>query len=116
VDAPQPGYSEAGTPHLDAAAYGSGYAAGRQAVAGANWYASTPDGGQAVNGYLPSPTSPNGTSYETPLYPGGPPAPAGGYGPGQLAGQYDQRGYGAPELPYGQDGYQGYPGYGGGGR
>jgi len=111
-----PSYSEAGPPHLDAAAYGSGYAAGRQAVAGANWYASTPDGGPAVNGYLPSPASPNGTSYETPQYQGEPSAQAGGYGPGHLAGQYDQRGYGAPELTYGQDGYQGYPGYGGSGR
>ncbi len=31
-------------------------------------------------------------------------------------GQYDQRGYGTPDLAYGQDGYQGYPGYGAGGR
>jgi hypothetical protein len=121
VNAPRPGYSDAGTPPLDAAAYGSGYAAGRQAVAGTNWYASTPDGGQAVNGYLPSPGSPNGTSYETPLYQGGSSAQPGGYGPGgygpgQIAGQHDQRGYGVPELTYGQDGYQGYPGYGNGGR
>jgi len=116
VNAPQPGYSEAGTPPLDAAAYGSGYAAGRQAVAGVNWYANTPDGGLAANGYLPSPVSGNGTSYETPLYQGGHSAQAGGDGPGHLAGQYDQRGYGATEPSYGQDGYQGYPGYGGSGR
>jgi hypothetical protein len=63
-----------------------------------NWYASTPD-----------------VSYENPTYQGGHAAQAGGNGPGYLAGQYDQRGYGAPEL-YGQDGYQGYPGYGGSGR
>ena len=102
VDAP--GHSGAATPapapapHFDAAAYGSGYAAGQQAVAGVNWYASTPD--------LP---------YENPTYQGGHAAQAGGQGPGYLAGQYDQRGYGAPEL-YGQDGYQGYTGYGGSGR
>ena len=138
VNAPQPSYPDTGTAHLDAAAYGSGYAAGQQAVAGANWYGSTPDGSQAVSGYLPSPGSPNGVSaaghsngaatqngysaadygisYESPLYQGGQPGPAGGHAPGHLAGQYDQRGYGAPELPYGQDGYQGYPGYGGSGR
>jgi len=47
------------------------------------------------------------------------PAPGvpGGYAPqNQQAGQYDQLGYGVPDLAYGQDGYQGYPGYGAGGR
>lgn len=116
MNAPQPGYSGAGTPatppptpHLDPAAYGSGYAAGQQAVAGANWYASTQD----ANGYLPAPASGNGLSYESPMYQGGHSAQAGGNAPGYLP---DQRGYGAPEPTYGQDGYQGYPGYGGSGR
>ncbi len=80
-----------------------------------NWYASTPDAGQAAAGYLPSPGTGNGVSYENPTYQGGHAAQPGGHGPGYLAGQYDQRGYGAPEL-YGQDGYQGYTGYGGSGR
>jgi hypothetical protein len=151
VSTPQPGYQEAGTSHLDAAAYGSGYAAGQQAVAGANWYSSPPDGSQAVSGYLPAPGSGNGIGanghsngaaglsasgydpsgygaanhnghsgadygvrYQTPAHQGGQPAPTGGYGPGYPAGPYDQRGYGTPDLSYGQDGYQGYPGYGGG--
>jgi len=35
---------------------------------------------------------------------------------GHLAGQYDQRGYPAPDLAHGRDGYQGYPGGHGGGR
>ena len=121
MNAPQPGYSGAGTPatpppptpHLDPAAYGSGYAAGQQAVAGANWYASTQDASQAANGYLPAPASGNGLSYESPMYQGGHSAQAGGHAPGYLP---DQRGYGAPEPTYGQDGYQGYPGYGGSGR
>jgi hypothetical protein len=123
VNAPQPGgYSGAGspsqpaTPHLDPAAYGSGYAAGQQAVAGVNWYASTPDASQAAVGYLPAPGTGNGVSYESPTYHGSHSAPAPGQGPGYPPGQYDQRGYGAPELTYGQDGYQGYTGYGGSGR
>jgi hypothetical protein len=32
------------------------------------------------------------------------------------AGQFNERGYGEPDVAYGQDGYQGYPGYGPGGR
>lgn len=32
------------------------------------------------------------------------------------AGQLNERGYGEPDLAYGQDGYQGYTGYGPGGR
>ena len=112
---PTPAPAPAPTPHFDAAAYGSGYAAGQQAVAGVNWYAA-PDAGQADAGYSPSPGTGNGVSYESPTYQGGHAAPAGGSGPGYLTGQYDQRGYGAPELTYGQDGYPGYPGYGGSGR
>ncbi len=91
VNAPQPGYSGAGTPatppptpHLDPAAYGSGYAAGQQAVAGANWYASTQDASQAADGYLPAPASGNGLSYESPTYQGGHSAQPGGHAPGYL--------------------------------
>ncbi len=62
----------------------------------------------------------NGIDYQNLNYQGSdyPPAPVpDGYAPqNQQAGQYDQRGYGAPEPVYGQDGYQGYPGYGTGGR
>jgi hypothetical protein len=55
-------------------------------------------------------------TYQGNDYPPGPPIP-GGYAPqDQHAGQHDQRGYGAPDLVSGQDGYQGYPGYGPGGR
>ena len=104
VDAPgrspaTPAPVPAPTPHFDAAAYGSGYAAGQQAVAGVNWYASTPE-----------------VSYESQTYQDGHSAQPGGNGPGHVAGHYDQRGYGGPELTYGQDGYQGYTGYGGSGR
>jgi hypothetical protein len=114
-----PGHSGSGTsatPQLDAAAYGSGYAAGQQAIAGLNWYASTQDASQAAVGYLPAAGNGNGVSYESPTYQGSHAAQAGGNGPGYVAGHHDQRGYLAPELTYGQDGYQGYPGYGGSGR
>jgi hypothetical protein len=85
VNTPQPGYQEAGTSHLDAAAYGSGYAAGQQAVAGANWYSSAPGGSQAVSGYLPAPATGNGMS-------------ANGHGNGAAgpsAPAYDPAGHGA---------------------
>jgi hypothetical protein len=40
-----------------------------------------------------------------------------GYGqPNQPSGQFDERGYGMPDLAYGQDGYQGHSGYGTGRR
>ena len=51
--------------------------------------------------------------YQAPVYQAGQPVPPG-YG--QQNGQYDPRGYGTPDLAYGQEGYQGYPGYGGAGR
>ena len=133
VSTPPPGYQEPSTSHLDATAYGSGYAAGQQAVADANWYGSTPNGSQAVNGYLPAPASGNGASgYGASGYSASGNG-ASGYGAnGALGnngysaadysyqsppyGQHDQQGHGAPDLGYGQDGYQGYPGYGGGAR
>jgi hypothetical protein len=128
VSSPQPSYS-AGT-HLDAAAYGTGYAAGQQAVAAANWYGTT-DGNQAIDGYLDRGNGAPGTGYsdpggyssadygagdQAPVDQGGQPTPAGGYGqPGPAAGQYDYNGY-RHDAGYGQDGRDAYPGYGGAAR
>jgi hypothetical protein len=119
VSAPQPSYPEPASAHLDAASYGTGYAAGQQAAAAANWYGISTDGSQAIDGYLPAPGRGNGAGngyspadygigHQAPAYPGGQPAlPAGGYGqPALPAG-----GYGQPALPaggYGQPG--GHPG------
>ena len=125
---PPPTYSEPASAHLDAAAYGSGYAAGQQAAAAANWYGGSTDTGQAINGYLPAPASGNGAgngyspadysvNYQAPLYQGGGHAsPSGGYGQPGPMGPYDQGGYRGPDAGYGQDGYEAYPGYGGAGR
>jgi hypothetical protein len=45
------------------------------------------------------------------------PSATGGYAPqNQNAGQFDEHGYGVPDLAYGPDGYRGYPGYGPGSR
>jgi hypothetical protein len=82
-------------------------------------------GGYAANGYGGGMAA--GADYAAADYQNGPyqnpghqPAPAGpgGYGQqqGQFAGQYDQRGYGTPDLSYAQDPYPGYPGYGTGSR
>jgi hypothetical protein len=122
VSAPQPSYPEQSNAHLDAAAYGTGYAAGQQAVAAANWYGST-DANQA-NGYLPGTGNGAGNGHAPadygngyPGYQGGQPAlPAGGYGQPGHPGPYDQRGYHRPDAAYGQDGYEAYPGYGGAAR
>jgi hypothetical protein len=126
VSAPQPSYPEPASSHLDAAAYGTGYAAGQQAVAAANWYGGSTDGG---DGYLPAPGNGNGAGnghasadyglgYQTSAYQGGgqPALPAGGYGQPGHPGPYDQRGYHRPDAAYGQDGYEAYPGYGGAAR
>jgi hypothetical protein len=122
VSPPRPSYPEPANGHLDAAAYGTGYAAGQQAVAAANWYGA-PDANQA-NGYLPAPGNGAGNGYSPadygagyPGYQGGQPAlPAGGYGQPGHQGSYDQRGYQRPDASYGQDGYEAYPGYGGAAR
>jgi hypothetical protein len=89
--------------------------------------------GDAASGYLPAPAY-NGTdhagngyapvdytgvTYQGATYETGPAANGapGSYVPqGNYAGQYDQRGYGPPDLGYGQDGYQAHPGYGTGGH
>jgi len=122
VSPPRPSYPEPANGHLDAAAYGTGYAAGQQAAAAANWYAGT-DTNQA-NGYLPGNGDSAGTGYSAadygagyPGYQGAQPAlPAGGYGQHGHQGGYDQRGYQGPDASYGQDGYEAYPGYGGAAR
>lgn len=141
VSAPAPGYPAPDVSHLDAVAYGTGFAAGRQAIAGANWYVSTPDDSPATSGYLPAPmASPghNGASHGLPgrngSGDGGPRGRAGysaaDYGAsysdpvyldgrqggggrrGYQPGPYDQRGNGTPERGFDQD----YRGYGGGAR
>ncbi|MGH3303671.1 MAG: hypothetical protein ACRDOK_18730 [Streptosporangiaceae bacterium] len=55
--------------------------------------------------------------YDDPVYPDADGSGLVGYAaPGQPARQYEQNGYGGPDLGYGQDGYQGNPGHGTGGR
>ncbi len=146
VSAPQPVYQDVAASHPDSSFYGGGYANGQQAngqyanggqhangqQADSSWYSG------AASGYLPADygrddhagDGDNGDGYNGNGYPAvdyqnagyqgaayQAPAGPGGYGPqGQLAGQYDPRGYSAPDLAYGQDGYQGYPNYGAGGR
>lgn len=123
VSPARPSYPEPANGHLDAAAYGTGYAAGQQAVAAANWYGST-DANQA-NGYLPGTGNGAGNGYSPadhgagyPGYQGvqQPALPPGGYGQPGHQGSYDQHGYQVPDARYGQDGYEGYPGYGGAAR
>jgi hypothetical protein len=124
VSAAPPTYPEPASAHLDAAAYGSGYAAGQQAAAATNWYGGSTETGQAIDGYLPAPVNGNGyspadygISYQAPVYQGGGQvAPSGGYGQPGPAGPYDQGGYRGPDAGYGQDGYEAYPGYGGAGH
>jgi hypothetical protein len=135
VSAPQPTYQDVAPSHLEAGSYGSGYATGQQDDG--NWY------GGPTTGYLPAGyangdyangdqasyngnghSGSNGNGYAGSEYPNASyeghqasPVAPNGYGPqGQYAPQYDQRGYGTPDLAYGPDGYQGYPGYGTGGR
>ncbi len=110
-----PSYPEPAGAHLDPAAYGTGYAAGQQAVAAANWYASN-GAGQAIDGYLPPANGANGYGYQPPVHQGGQPALPSGYGqPGHTAGQYEHGGYRGPDG-YAPDGYEAYPGYGGAAR
>lgn len=111
-----PSYPEPASAHLDPAAYGTGYAAGQQAAAAANWYGRT-DGGQAIDGYLPPGNGAQGYGHQPPAYQGGQPALPSGYGqPGHFAGQYEHGGYRGPEAGYSADGYDAYPGYGGAAR
>jgi hypothetical protein len=122
VGSAQPSYSDPAG-ELDAVAYGTGFAAGRQAVADVNWYSDASDGQSA--GYLPAPPSSGnghsssgysasdlGINYSDPAYTTGQPAQPGGNGQhGYLPSPYDN-GYRAPEPGY--DSYQGQPGYGSG--
>jgi hypothetical protein len=140
VSAPQPVYPDVAASHIDGASYSGGYPSRPQADG--SWYGG-PVNGDAATGYLPTdyPAADHAPGYAANGYGGGmaassdyaadyqngpyqnpdyQPAPAapGGYGQqqGQFAGQYDQRGYGTPDLSYAQDPYQGYPGYGTGSR
>jgi hypothetical protein len=96
---------------------------------GAGYAGSVDSGGAYDTGYSDGgypEASYNGATHNGAGYPGDyqpalyqatayPASPAAQPGYGQPA-QYDPRGYGAPDLAYGQDGYQGYQGYGGGTR
>jgi hypothetical protein len=138
VSAPQPTYQDVAAAQPDAVAYGNGYSGSWQADG--SWYAGAGHGaasngagnGDAATGYLPAPAY-NGTdhlgngyppadygvTYQGAAYQAGPAATGapGSYAPlGNFGPQYDQRGYGSPDLPYGPDGYQAHPGYGPGGR
>jgi len=128
VGSAQPTYSDAAG-QLDAVAYGTGFAAGRQAVAGVNWYSDPSDGQSA--GYLPPPPSNGngngnghgsggysasdlGINYSDPVYTVGQAPQSGGNGQhGYLPSPYDN-GHRAPEPGY--DSYQGHPGYSTGGQ
>jgi hypothetical protein len=142
VSASQPAYQDVAASHQDVPTYGGGYLSGQRADG--SWYGSAASGylptpgyaagdhagnGNGGNGYDArdqhhAPPAGNGygaVDYQNLTYQGVDyqPAPAvpGSYAPqNQQAGQYDQLGYGVPDLAYGQDGYQGYPGYGAGGR
>jgi hypothetical protein len=126
VSAPQPAYQNGGPSRPEVPPPTAPYASGDQ-----------PDGSRygAAAGYLPA----NGYNGNGNAYPGRdhldgqsgygaydhqnlsyqdvdyqPVQPmAGGY---PQSGQYNERGYGEPDVAYVQDGYQGYPGYGPGGR
>jgi hypothetical protein len=145
VSAPQPVYQDVAAAHQDVPSYGGGYGqeadAGWHGSAASGYL---PASGYSSGEYLANGHSGNGRNgngytggdqpgalpggngygpvdYQSLPYPGldyqpAPPVP-GGYAPqNQHPVQYDERGYGAPDLAYGQDGYQGYPGYRAGGR
>jgi hypothetical protein len=100
-----PGYASSEYPSGDRNGNGNGYADNGSNSAGGHGYAAVDYPNDGYQGYQPSPVAPVA------------PVAPGGYGPqGQYAPQYDQRGYSAPDVAYGQDGYQGYPGYGTGTR
>jgi hypothetical protein len=133
VSASQPSYQDVAASRRDVPAYGGGYANGQHADAAG--YSGAATGYLPANGHLPT-NGHNGNgyaardhdvadgygavdyqnlTYQDVDYQPAPPV-TDGYAPqNQHAGQYD-RGYGAPDLAYGQDGYQGYPGYGPGSR
>jgi len=102
-----------------------GYTGGDQAPNGNGYNGNGYNGngygynGNDQNGALPGasdygPVDYQNLTYQSADYQPAPPVP-GGYGQ-QNHYQYEQRGYGVPDLAYGQDGYQGYTGYGTGGR
>jgi hypothetical protein len=144
VSASQPVYRDAAQSRPDVLPYGAGYGNGQQPEPA--WYSGPATGYLPTNGYGTGehPASGhngnghNGNGYAARAQhdiPGGygpvdyqnlndqsadyQPAPSmtGGYAPqNQRPGQFDERGYAAPDPAYGQDGYQGYSGYGPGGR
>ncbi len=101
---PQPGYSDPASAHLDSAAYGTGYAAGQQAVAAANWYGGA-EPNHSADGYLPAPHH-NGQALAGEAGPAYGAAGYAGYAPADYANGYQTPAYQAPA-------YQG-PAYQGG--
>jgi hypothetical protein len=107
-------YSGPVTGYLPSHGYGAGGHNGNGNGNGSNGsnghgYQQDAQGGYGAGGYQDS--TYQGAEYQ--------PAPsmASGYAQqNQGVGQFDERGYGVPDLPYDQDGYQAYPGYGPGSR
>ena len=92
---------------------------------GGDSYGTDPGYGTASNGYgrgrhglgdNATAAGYSGISYQDAYPQAGQAVPAGYPPQEQATRQYDQRGYGTPELAYGPDAYPGYPGYGGSGR
>jgi hypothetical protein len=137
VSASQPTYQEAAQPRQELPGYGASYGNGQQPDG--TWYSGPVTGYLPNHGYGTADHNGNGNGHngngyrdqhdvqggygghQDARYQGADYQPAqsmaGGYGQqNQAAGQFDERGYGVPDLAYGQDGYQGYPGYGPGSR
>jgi len=140
VSASRPAYQDMAVSRGDLPAYG-GYGNGQQPDAA--WYGDAatgylPGDGYAGNGNGHNGNGHNGSGYAVPDQHDGqggygaadyqdfpyqradyPPAPSvnNGYAnQHQQAGQFDDRGYGAPDPAYGPEGYEGYRGYGPGSR
>jgi hypothetical protein len=104
-----PSAFESGTAAGSAAADGYLPAAGLGAVSqstGRHAHGRTPNGSMP-RGYAE--IDYNNLRYDDPVYPDTEAAAVAGYAaPVAPTRQYDQQGYGGPDLGYGQDGYSGY--------
>jgi len=129
VSASQPAYQDVAPSLPEAPAYGGSYGNGVQPDG--SWYGGANPGypptngnghngngqGYPARGQHQLQSSYGAIDYQTPPYQdqeyGSAPSAAGGNAAQHPpAGQFDERGYGVPDLAYGQDGYQAYPGYG----
>jgi hypothetical protein len=138
VSAPQPAFQQSAPARPEASAHG-GYGSGQQPDG--SWYGGAATGYLPTNGYTAVGHNGNGSngnghaardqhdaqggygafdyqnlSYQDADYQHVQPVPGGYPQQNPHAGQFDEHGYGAPDLTYGQDGYHGYPGYGPGSR